>query len=76
VPHAGRPPGPRWFVWLGVAAAGLVLSGVLIPLHVPGTDATNFVGYVLWSVWLLAFAVIVWRPTWSRRQRRYAMLAA
>jgi len=69
-----RPP--RWFVWLGVVAGGLVLSGVLIPLHVPGTDAMNFVGYVLWSVWLLAFAVIVWRPTWSRRVRRYAMLAA
>jgi hypothetical protein len=69
-----RPP--RWFVWLGVAAAALVLSGVLVPLHVPGTDAANFVGYVLWSVWLLAFAVIVWRPTWSRRERRYAMLTA
>jgi hypothetical protein len=69
-----RPP--RWFVWLGVAAAGLVLSGVLVPVHVPGTDVANFVGYVLWSVWLLAFAVIVWRPTWSRRARQYAMLAA
>jgi hypothetical protein len=55
-----RPP--RWFLALGGAAAALVLSGVLIPLQVPGTDLANLLGYVLWSVWLLAFAVIVWRP--------------
>jgi hypothetical protein len=55
-----RPP--VWFLALGATAAVLVLSGVLVPLHVPGTDLANLVGYVLWSVWLLAFAVIVWRP--------------
>ena len=38
-----------------------MLSGVLIPLGVPGTDFANFVGYVLWSVWLVGFAVVVWR---------------
>ena len=52
---------PRWFVVLGSIAAVMVLSGVLIPLGVPGTDLANFLGYVLWSVWLLAFAVLVWR---------------
>jgi hypothetical protein len=56
-----RPP--RWFLALGAAAAALVLSGMLIPLQVPGTDLANLLGYVLWSVWLLAFAVIVWRPS-------------
>jgi len=52
---------PRWFVALGSVAAVMVLSGVLVPLGVPGTDLANFLGYVLWSVWLLAFAVLVWR---------------
>ncbi len=52
---------PRWFVALGSIAAVMVLSGVLIPLGVPGTDMANFLGYVLWSVWLSAFAVLVWR---------------
>jgi hypothetical protein len=59
-----RPP--RWFVVLGTTAAVLVISGALVPLHVPGTDLANFAGYVLWSVWLLSFAVIVSQPTRSR----------
>jgi hypothetical protein len=26
-----------------------------------GTDFANFVGYILWSIWLLAFAILIWR---------------
>ena len=51
----------RWFSYLGLAAAGLIALGVLVPLDVPGTDFANFVGYILWSVWLLIFAGLVWR---------------
>ena len=47
----------RWLSWLGLAAAVLIATGVLVPLHVPGTSLTNFAGYVLWSVWLIAFGV-------------------
>jgi hypothetical protein len=46
---------------LGLASAALVATGVVEPLGVPGTGLTNFFGYVLWSVWLIAFAVIVLR---------------
>lgn len=46
---------------LGLAAAALVATGVVEPLGVPGTGLTNFVDYVLWSVWLIALAVIVLR---------------
>lgn len=54
---------PRWVRALGAGSAALIASGVLIPLDVPGTDLANFVGYVLWSVWLLALAVhLVRRP--------------
>lgn len=46
---------------LGLASAALVATGVLEPLGVPGTGLANFLGYVLWSAWLIALAVIVLR---------------
>ena len=57
---------PRWFTVLGVVSAVLILTGVLPALQVPGIDL-NFAGYVLWSVWLLVFAVLI-----LRRARRGA----
>ena len=57
----GRRLAGRWFEFLGLAAAALIALGVLVPLDVPGADFANFVGYVLWSIWLLALAVLVWR---------------
>ncbi|MFI5537602.1 DUF4386 family protein [Nocardia sp. NPDC051900] len=47
-----------WSV-LGYVCAVLVLSGVLVPLDIPLMAQTNFVGYVLWSLWLLAFAALL-----------------
>jgi hypothetical protein len=58
---AGGPFAGRWFPALGGAAAVLIAAGVLSPLHVPSVDLANFVGYVLWSVWLVAFALLVLR---------------
>jgi hypothetical protein len=55
----GRRFAGRWFQGLGAASAALVLVGVLSPLALPVVDAANFVGYVLWSVWLIAFAVVI-----------------
>jgi Domain of unknown function (DUF4386) len=57
----GRRLAGRWFEFLGLAAAVLIALGVLVPLDVPGADFANFVGYVLWSLWLLALAVLLWR---------------
>ena len=51
----------RWFIYVGLAAAVLIAVGVLVPLDVPGADFANFVGYILWSIWLVAFAVLIWR---------------
>ena len=51
----------RWFTYVGLAAAALIALGVLVPLDVPGTDFANFAGYILWSVWLVVFAVLIWR---------------
>jgi hypothetical protein len=48
-----------WFSTLGIASAALVLVGVLSPLGLPGVDTANFAGYVLWSVWLIAFAIVI-----------------
>jgi Domain of unknown function (DUF4386) len=50
-----------WFSWLGYAAAALIAVGILVPLDVPGADFANFLGYVLWSVWMLVFAVLIVR---------------
>jgi uncharacterized protein DUF4386 len=46
---------------LGLAAAVLIALGVLVPLDAPGADVANFVGYVLWSIWLIALGVILIR---------------
>ena len=49
----------RWFTILGTGSAVLVVAGVLSPLDLPLIDTANFAGYVLWSVWLIAFAVLL-----------------
>ncbi|MDQ5833741.1 MAG: DUF4386 family protein, partial [Actinomycetota bacterium] len=51
----------RWFAALGLAAAALILLGIAVPLDLPGADLANFVGYILWTLWLIAFAVTLWR---------------
>jgi len=57
----GRRLAGRWFTYLGLIAAALIALGVLVPLDVPGTDLANFVGYILWSIWLVVFAALIWR---------------
>ncbi len=57
----GRRLAGPWFASLGLGAAALIAVGVLVPLDVPGADLANFVGYIVWSVWLLVFATLVWR---------------
>jgi hypothetical protein len=56
----------RWFTYLGLLAAALIAVGVLVPLDVPGTDFANFVGYIIWSIWLVVFAVLIWRRSHVR----------
>jgi hypothetical protein len=58
----GRGFAGLWFPALGGLSAILILTGVVSPLGVPGVDFLNFIGYVLFSIWLLAFAaVLLWR---------------
>ena len=49
----------RWFASLGLASAALVFVGVFSPLDLPVVDTANFFGYVLWSLWLIAFGVVI-----------------
>jgi hypothetical protein len=66
----GRGIAGRWFTALGAGSAVLVLAGVLSPVDLPGIDLANFAGYILWSIWLVAFAVlIVRRPRSGDRAR-------
>lgn len=55
----GRRFAGRWFVWLGAAGAALVAVGVVSPLELAVVDEANFVGYILWSVWLIAFGAVL-----------------
>ncbi len=55
--------GGRIAAGLGFVAAGLIALGVLAPWHVPGTDMANFIGYVLWSLWVLVLAGRLVRST-------------
>jgi hypothetical protein len=57
----GRRIAGRWFAGLGLSSAGLILMGVAVPIGLPGADLANFVGYIFWSLWLIGFAVLLWR---------------
>jgi hypothetical protein len=46
---------------LGYASAVLIAIGILVPLDAPGADVAVFVGYILWSIWLIALGVILLR---------------
>lgn len=49
----------RWFSALGLVSAGLVFVGVFAPTGVELFDTANFFGYVLYSLWLIAFGVVL-----------------
>jgi Domain of unknown function (DUF4386) len=69
----GRTFTGRWFVALGAIAAVMIFVGVASPLGVPVIDLINFIGYVLWSAWLVAFGVVL--LVQSRAKRSYASSA-
>jgi hypothetical protein len=55
----GREIAGRWFSVLGLASAALVFVGVFSPLDLPVVDSANFIGYILYSLWLIAFGVVI-----------------
>ena len=57
----GRSFAGLWFIALGAVSAVLVLAGVLSPLDLPVIDLANFIGYVLWSLWLVVFGLLLLR---------------
>jgi hypothetical protein len=59
--HAlGRVLLPRWVSVLGYLSAGLIATGVLVPV-LGAASLTNFAGYVLWCAWLIILAVVLFR---------------
>ncbi|MGW5572537.1 DUF4386 family protein [Nocardia thailandica] len=50
---------PRWFGALGYACAAAIAAGVLVPLGVEAAGPVDFAGYLGWSLWLVAFAVLL-----------------
>jgi Domain of unknown function (DUF4386) len=67
----------RWFTILGAGSALLILTGLVSPLDLPLVDTANFAGYVLWSLWLIAFGVLLLRrPRPARASMAQATLTA
>jgi hypothetical protein len=64
-----RTLGPRWLSVLGYCCAALIGTGVVIPLGVEIAELTNFLGYIAWSVWLLAMAAVLWRAPFGTADR-------
>ena len=56
-----RAIAPRWMAYLGYISAGLIATGVFIPLGLSFLSITNFIGYVAWCLWLIAMAIALWR---------------
>ena len=51
---------PAWLAWTGYLAAALIATGVVIPV-LDAASLTNFAGYVLWCLWLLAVGFLLLR---------------
>jgi hypothetical protein len=60
---------------LGYAATVLIILGVLAALGAPGADIAVFVGYILWSIWLIALGVTLLRTTRAATGRPVASVA-
>ena len=52
---------PGMFAAVGLVSAVAILAGLLVPFGVPGADLVNFVGYLLWSAWIVWFGVLLLR---------------
>lgn len=55
---------PRWMAVVGYTAAGLIATGVVIPL-IEAASLSNFAGYVAWCLWLLGVAVLLFKASAS-----------
>jgi hypothetical protein len=60
---------PRWLAVVGYLAAGLVATGVVIPI-VEVASLSNVAGYVVWCVWLLCVAALLQRGSPTNRSGR------
>ena len=60
----------RWFAPLGYASAGLIVTGLLEPLGLGVAGLTNFVGYLAWSVWMIALGTSLLRRSRTRTVAR------
>lgn len=57
---------PSWLTYTGFAAAALIATGIVIPV-LDLASLTNFAGYVLWCLWLIAVAIVLFRASSHHR---------
>ena len=68
-----RAIAPRWMTYLGYVSAALIATGVVIFFGLEAATLTNFAGYVLWCLWLLAMAAFLWRTPAAASSRAAAV---
>jgi hypothetical protein len=51
----------RWFAPVGIGSAALVATGLVEKVGVEAAGLTNFVGYIAWSLWIVAVGVALIR---------------
>jgi hypothetical protein len=52
---------------VGLVSAVMILSGLLVPLGVPGAGSANFAGFLLWTAWIVWFGVLLLRGSFRAR---------
>lgn len=68
--HGLRHRFGRWFAPAGIASAALIATGLAEKVGVEAAGLTNFVGYIAWSLWIIATGV-----TFIRRPQATAAAA-
>jgi hypothetical protein len=65
----GSPlPLRRWLGLLGIVSAAGVLAGMLEPVGFESAADVVVVGYIMWSVWLALFGILLLLPSSFRQQ--------
>ncbi|WP_454859570.1 DUF4386 family protein [Promicromonospora soli] len=58
---------PMWVRVGGLICVPLILAGLVVPLGWAAADLANLVGYVAWSLWLVALGVLLLRGRMAAR---------
>jgi hypothetical protein len=68
-------PFRSWLAWVGMVSALGILAGMLEPAGVALGGTINAFAYILWSLWLIATAVVLLRTPAPAGRAAYSDVA-